>query len=236
MGVRQPGSGVRKLDAAIRSAAFEVLPRGFTQKVRAYRRRNSFREAGVVMIHVPRTAGTSMSEALYGRFIGHFTLADLLAVGPDDVLALPRFAVARNPWSRLVSAWFKVLQADTHSLKRQRAAIPKVRAEDPTAADFDRFVHEWLVDQDFRGLDLVFQPQSDFLTDRSGCIALQHLGRYESLTETVVWLSDTVNRKIDLPHLNAGSHGRYRSLYTDGCRDTVAKVYARDIELLGYDF
>ena len=83
----------------------DLVSESWLQRLRAWRRRNDFRKAGVVLIHVPRTAGTSLALELYGRFVGHFSLADLCAVSAPDVLALPRFAIVRNPWDRLVSAW-----------------------------------------------------------------------------------------------------------------------------------
>ena len=64
-----------------------------------------FRKAGLVYVHVPRTGGTSISEAIFDSWIDHFTIREQLATLPADVLAMPRFTVVRNPWERALSSW-----------------------------------------------------------------------------------------------------------------------------------
>ena len=57
-----------------------------------------FRDAGIVFIHVPKTAGVSITRAIYHRTVWcHFTLPQLLKYGDEDIVKLPRFAIVRNP-------------------------------------------------------------------------------------------------------------------------------------------
>ncbi|GAH07415.1 unnamed protein product, partial [marine sediment metagenome] len=55
--------------------------------------------------HIPRNGGTSINNALYGRFMGHYTARDVRFWAPDLFGRLPSFAVTRNPWARLLSAY-----------------------------------------------------------------------------------------------------------------------------------
>src|SRR4051794_35182670 len=89
---------------ALRGAYYR-LPEQFQRRVLTKRRERIWIDAGIVFIHIPKAAGTSISQALYGRFMGHVSAADVERWGSAKLRALPRFAVTRNPWDRLVSAY-----------------------------------------------------------------------------------------------------------------------------------
>ncbi len=198
------------------------------------------------MIHVPRTAGTSLTSAIYGHFLGHFSITSLLAVAPIAVLALPRFAIVRNPWDRLVSAWSFARQGygngeatDTGPSPSSRDLV-RIRHPElyrgPDFATFDSFVLEWFAHRDVRRLDGVFKPQTDYVLAADGSMPFNHLGRIEKLDETIGWLSSQLGRTIALPRFNSSDRDEYRQYYTAQTRDLVARIYARDIAAFGYTF
>lgn len=229
----------------LRRHVAKFVPDPILNEVRAYRRSDAFRAAGVVMIHVPRAAGTSLSSELYGRFIGHFSVTELLAVAPADVAALPRFAVVRNPWDRLVSAWsfarrgFSLVEPAGASSPGDAARI-RIRREEqyqgPEFESFERFVHEWLALRDVHRLDGVFRPQVDYVRDPAGATPLDFLGRFEQLDQIATWLTETTGRQFDLPRLNASERGAYRSHYTPELAQLVGEIYDKDIAAFGYEF
>lgn len=220
----------------LRASVVASTPEPVLQRIRARRRANCFRAAGVVFVHVPRTAGTSITSALYGRFIGHFGLVDLLAVAPADVLALPRFTIVRNPWDRLVSAWsFASAGGGASHHAAIRVHNPEQYAV-PEFATFERFVEEWLPAHDPKHIDGIFRPQQDYVLDRQGKLDFDHCGRLESLAATEEWLSDTLHRPIAFTRQNASARTSYRDYYTPRLRDLVARMYAADIALLNYEF
>lgn len=215
-----------------------MMPKPWVKQTRAYARRNLFdlyRQSGVVFVHVPRSAGTSVSVSLYSGMIGHNGLAEIETLAPPDILALPRFAVVRNPWDRAVSAW---------SLARAGRgtgdnAVTVRGAEQyciPAFETFERFVLDWLEPRDLGRLDPIFQRQARFLRGTDQHLHYDHLGRFEALGETEAWLSQTLERNIVFPRTNGASPGEYRAHYTPALRDAIARIYAPDVELLGYDF
>lgn len=206
------------------------------QKLRAWRRGPLFREVGVVFLHVPRAAGTGICETLYGRFMGHFGVCDLLAVAPQSVRELPRFSVVRNPWARLVSAWsFARAGAGEGGSIRVLMHRPEQYLA-PEFQDFRSFVMEWLPAQHPDRIDRMFRPQAEFVTDRSGAIALDHLGRIEALATTEHWLTQLLGYEVHFSRTNASPHADYRTYYDHETIAQVARTYRQDIDLLGFQF
>jgi hypothetical protein len=194
-------------------------------------------KTGVVFIHVPKAAGTSISEALYGRFMGHVRASDVARWGSHEVRALPSCAITRNPWDRLVSAY--------RFAKRGRGiggahAGGVWRAEQysgPEFESFERFITDWLSDRDPDKLDPIFQPQARFVCDSHGKVLVDHLGRVEDLAATYDYLRARV---AGLPPFSAsnrsGDSVDYRTFYTPELADRVGSIYAEDVKRLGYSF
>ena len=201
------------------------------------RRSSLWARKGVVFIHVPKAAGTSISESLYGRFTGHVRASDVLRWASAAVRSLPRVAVVRNPWSRLVSAY--------RFIKRGRGiggpnAGRVWRAEQydiPEFDTFESFVNDWLASQNLGALDEAFQPQLPFVSDRRGEIIVDHLGRVESLEPTYEYLADRVQALMPFGRSNrSGDPVDYRKFYTPELVDRVGKIYADDVRILGYEY
>ena len=51
------------------------------------------------------------------------------------------------------------------------------------------------------------------------------------------WLQEVLGRAIKIPHVNrSGDKIDHRSFYTAEMRDSIARIYADDISIFGYDF
>ncbi len=164
-----------------------------------------------VFVHVPKTGGVSVTEALGGRTKGmalHLPLARIKAGNRFT------FGFMRNPWARLVSL-HRFLMADG------RATVP---------------FRPWLTDGAFN-LDedrdgdppLQRRPQMWWL---DGC---DFIGRFERLQEDFDLVSTHIGiAPRRLPHLNATAGGDWRGEYDDGTWGFVERHFARDIERFGY--
>lgn len=187
------------------------------------RRQAEWTRAGVVFVHVPKAAGTSISEALYGRFLGHIRASDVERWASREVKALPRFAIVRNPWDRAVSAYRFAMQRGGERI-----------AEFET---FETFVTHWLAPRDLSTLNGVYQPQAQFVCDAHGRVLVDHVGRFESLEPTVAHLRQLQPNVGPIGHANrSGKAIDYRSFYTPELADLIASIYARDVALFGYAF
>lgn len=122
---------------------------------------------------------------------------------------------------------------------------------------FDRFVSycafatrpQGLFDQDPKGVmrhflfieppvrHIVFQSQHSFLTGTDGRLLADYVGRVEEMQQSY----DVVCERIGIPpspleRVNQSRRRDYREYYDQALVDAVAKLYARDLELFGYDF
>jgi hypothetical protein len=170
---------------------------------------------------------------LYNRFIGHFPLTAIEAVGDAALLALPRFAVVRDPWERLASAYRFAAGGGGEGKLGALPATHIVRAVSD-AGSFERFVKDWLSQRDINIVDGLFRPQSYYLRSAAAHLEFDHLGRIEDLHQTELWLGERLGCAITLPHSNAASGQISPVRYDAEMIDIVARIYAADIALLGY--
>jgi len=226
------------LGSKLRRAYDKTVPEIWRQRVHVARGGADiflpcFDETGVLQIHVPKAAGTSISYALYGGNIGHRSAQEYVRISRRRFHRHFTFGFVRNPWDRAVSAYEFARQGGTEWVRP---------SDDPVFgsalfADFSTFVTEWLVHADLRRADVVFRPQTDFLCDDSGTVLVDHVGRTESLPADLAPVEEALGASLQLDHLNSVTAGLdYRDAYTPELERVVAEVYASDIESFGYEF
>lgn len=210
------------------------LPRPVHHYLVILRRRRHWADAGVIFVHIPKTAGTSISVALYGRPLGHLPASDIQRADARQFARLPVFSVTRNPWDRLVSAYRFVIQAGT----AHAGLKPSRDYESPAFRSFNSFVEDWLVGRQLDRLDHIFAPQYPFVYDKSGRLLVDFVGRVEAMSDVESYLAGITGRPIAIGRLNTTASGvDYRSYYGDRTLiNRVGDLYTTDIELFGYDF
>ena len=215
--------GARRAVTSSARNLYYRLPESFQRAVLVRRRQSEWLRAGIVFIHVPKAAGTTINEALYGHFMGHVRAADVDRWGSRAVRALPRFAVVRNPWDRVVSAY--------------RFEKGWGGADVPEFETFASFVTRWLERRDPRKLNYVHQPQWQFVCDGSGTALVDHVGRFEDLQASVDFVHSVVPDLPAIGHSNrSGAPVDYRLFYTPDLAAIVGRIYADDVRLFGYRF
>lgn len=190
-----------------------------------------FDERQCIFVHITKTAGTSVANSLFGALPYHYTAPQYRVIfGRRDFNRYFKFAFARNPWDRLYSAWSYLKGGGWDDQDRQWAA-QYLAGHD----DFNDFVIHWL-SADRMSSHLHFQPQSHFLCDHRGRVLIDHLGYFETLQADFNAIRDRIHPGAELPHTNRSRRVDYREIYTPAAIDQVARLYAQDIALLGYQF
>lgn len=183
---------------------------------------SKYRKAGVVFVHVPKAAGSSISRALYGRGMGHVP-AKVLAE-TSDYQSLESFAVIREPFSRLESAYHYAVSGGT----TQGALMYNPDYEGELFSSFERFVLEWLPHQKEEALDPIFKRQRDYLAGADGELLVKRLFLLEEMAMVVEYLHGFGVTSV--PKVNVQSR-KGRVSWTSAMRDAAGAFYQEDLAL-----
>lgn len=131
-----------------------------------------FDERKAIFVHVPKCAGASVSNAIYGCLGGgHTTLDQYLDVfEPACIRNYFKFTIVRNPWSRLVSAYSFLsnggfCRSDDEWFKRELGHFH----------DFDDFVKNWVNERNIWKW-VHFRPRYHYLLEKHGKVNLDFIG------------------------------------------------------------
>ena len=188
-----------------------------------------------IFLHIPKTAGTSMLEALSeylhlsspAKFrYGHPKLEEYFDSFNDkyNLEEYFIFSFCRNPFDRLVSAFNYIQGGGVNRFdERLRDDLGLQNLE------FKEFALN-LLNQD---LPEHFMPQVNFFAGRN----LNFVGKFENIQQDFDIVCDKIGiPRQKLPHRNKRNHKHYTEYYDDETRQIVAEKYAKDIEYFGYKF
>ncbi|WP_308724548.1 sulfotransferase family 2 domain-containing protein [Metapseudomonas otitidis] len=190
-----------------------------------------FQQRACLFIHVPKCAGSSVCLSLFeGWYPGHLPLYGYERQFPAQYAESFKFTFVRDPLERAYSA-YAFLRGNTLST-RDAEAQRLVRS----FRDFDEFVARWLHPDNLHR-QLHFAPQTDFLVDSLGQLAVDFIGRQENMAHDFHRLCQRLGVQADLPRANVSCERQVApvSLFcTARTRRLVRRAYQRDYEMLGY--
>lgn len=193
-------------------------------------------ERGCLFVHIPKCAGVAVSHALFGGLGGgHLPVAHYqLVFDAAQYARLFKFAVVRNPYDRLLSAYRFLARGGLNAQDAAWAARTL-----PAYDGFADFVERWLTPAHAAQV-LHFRPQVSFLripgrTD----IEVDFLARQETLADDF----NEICARLGVAHLPLGKKNRssqantdYRPAYSQRSRMIAENVYGEDLATFGYDF
>jgi hypothetical protein len=150
---------------------------------------------------------------------GHITLQQIRPfMRPEDFDAFFKFAFVRNPFDRFVSYCAFMTRTEGQFEKDPQEVMRRFVEVQP---------HH----------HILFQPQHSFISGADGKLLADSFGRVEQMQESY----DAICQRIGIPttaleKVNSSKRSDYRQYYDQPLIDAVAKLYARDVELFGYDF
>ena len=180
-----------------------------------------------IFIHINKTAGTSIGNAIGLPVKHHQTAREIIAkIGREKWDTAYKFTLVRNPWDKVVSHY-------EYRLKRNKTELASRNIS------FSGWVTKtYGPDKDpfFYNNPKAFQPQVEWLKDDEGKIAIDFIGRFETISEDFNQIKSAIGLEAELPHLNASKRAGYQSYYDEETREIVADWFQEDIALFGYQF
>jgi hypothetical protein len=191
-----------------------------------------------IFVHIPKTAGTSVSDCLrtvargkveYGCLKcswDHHTTARQFKhrLGNVHYKESFTFSFVRNPWDRMYS-WYTM-----------HYQVQKWEMDFKTwLMDFQHIMKNTHLE----GEDIVpsqRRSQMDWLTDSEGNIIVDYIGKFENLNNDFRVIQEKLNIKKNLPVKNVTKHDSYKKAYDNEMIDFVYKYSKADIEEFGYEF
>lgn len=190
-----------------------------------------YRKFGYVFIHIPKSGGTSVANALYGKRVSHIKAVVLRdRMGTGEYQRMFSFAVVRNPYDRLVSAYHYAKQGGGSEGGIRRNPLYKSNV----FGSFSSFVNNWLIFQNPEDIDLIFRPQYIFVTDNSDNVLVKWLGKIERKTEIESTVFNALGLKVHLEKRNTSKRNDFRSYYNSEIQELVYDYYKKDFELFDY--
>jgi hypothetical protein len=198
-----------------------------------------YEKGNLLLIHIPKTGGTSVNKYLYKRYkakkcaktlynyhkndpikhpLQHATLDEIIKYKSDivDINTVRIITIVRNPYHRVISALFWSKKIDKNSTLEQIEAQIDIFLK----IDADIYTHNW--------------PQYKFIELENGVI----------LPQIVIMKTESLNTDMHTygyKNFNSNDNVTFRDkldynlLLTDSAKDKIYQFYKRDFELFGYD-
>lgn len=182
-----------------------------------------------VFVHIPKTAGTSLRNALGAPKMGrnHFPWWVYHQANPSRFASYFSFAFVRDPVERLASGYRYLLGGGNRS---EDLVLSQTLQE---CADFDQFVVEHLEAGWLRSHPL-FWPQAWFVADHFGDIRVDFLGRLENIEVDYQVVRQKLGLRMPLPRQNTSSESSGLKIGPQA-RSVIRRIYSKDYELFAYD-
>lgn len=183
-----------------------------------------------IFIHVPKAAGTSVAQSLFGAASRHVDYHEYERANPAKFRHYFKFTFVRNPWDRLLSAYTFLLNGGMNDMDAAWAAEHLANID-----EFRDFV-QLLVERPELLQWVHLRPQHSFLCNEHGDIKVDFVGRVENIEVDFATIAARIGVPANLSIRNRSDHVPYADIYDARSREQVARLYRSDIEIFGYSF
>lgn len=212
----------------------KALPEAVRRRVADWRGRGPYagypNEFHCIFIHVPKAAGTSVAESLFGVKSRHVDYREYERANPHKFRRYFKFAFVRNPWDRLVSAYTFLRRG---GMNAQDAAWAEANLVG--VVQFRDFVR-LLVDRPELLEWVHLREQHRFVCDANLELKMDFIGRFETMQQDFAEISARLGLSASLSNRNRSDHAHYTTVYDPWSRHAVSRIYGADIEVFGYFF
>lgn len=180
----------------------------------------------LIFIHVPKTGGASVTE--YFRCeIEHHPAIYYKTNYPEKFKEYLVFAFARNPWARMVSAYF--YQKKFGSTQESKEWF-NYRNQ-----NFDSYIKNEY--EKFKKNESNINPIMSWICDKKENVIVDYICNLHTIKKDFELIKKIIHRQDDLIHINKSNHGDYKEYYQNKkTLETVKEMFKSDIEYFKFQF
>ena len=184
-----------------------------------------FIEKKCVFFHIPKTAGISISNSLFGDVKwGHRSVNFYKSYYGEKIFnSLYKFCFVRNPYDRLFSAYSFLKQGgiNNQDLEFSNSYLQEF-------ASFDEFVLKGLEKEEIMNW-VHFKPQYTFVCDENDNIVMDFIGKMENLKADFNTVCKHLNIESELQELNMSS--AKKNEFSEEVKAMIKLKYQKDFNL-----
>jgi len=201
---------------------------------RKYNQLQAFLGTQSLFVHIPKTAGVSITNSLYGGKTGdHRSIADyLLLIRNSQFSGIKKFTIVRHPFERLLSAFRYICSGGNNEYDEITYNVYLSRYK-----KFRDFVLDLPIRPELIQL-LHFRPQVSFLRiPGSKEILVNNIIKFEEINNYYSLLQKLTRSEKNLAQLNVRKNRNEKDIETFDSEivEIVYKMYREDFVALGYD-
>jgi hypothetical protein len=184
-----------------------------------------FIEKKCIFFHIPKTAGISISNSLFGDVKwGHRSVNFYKSYYGEKVFnSLYKFCFVRNPYDRLFSAYTFLKEGgiNNQDLEFTNSYLQEF-------ASFDEFVLKGLEKEEIMNW-VHFKPQYTFVCDENDNIVMDFIGKMENLKADFNTVCKHLNIESELQKLNMSS--AKKNEFSEEVKAMIKLKYQKDFNL-----
>lgn len=182
-----------------------------------------------IFVHIPKCAGWSMEKTFFIGGSGHENLF-FLSLHEDFNKEYFKWAFVRNPFDRLVSAYFKSRKNVLKYFNGYRYFTLQ-----SYIYSLNDILHNDCKNEKINldGYSIHPVPQVYFI--KHDKYKLDFIGRFENLLNDWNKVCKIIlGSHVGLPSMNRGNHEHYKKYYNRGMTKVVEEIYKEDFETFNY--
>lgn len=186
-----------------------------------------FIETKSIFIHIPKAAGLSLVESIYGlKSSNHNTWIDYYNLNKEMFDEYYKYSITREPSSRLKSA-YSYLKAGGRTEVDQYWKKNYIDGYE-TLTDFINFGLSIAIKDEVEH----FIPQYKFIYNQDHDLMVDFVGKYENIENDFKTITSKIPTRYELTKTN--QQKQYSHQISSEDLDIIKEFYKTDYELLGY--
>lgn len=195
-------------------------------------RYKQYLDKGVVFIHIPKAAGSSVNMSIFGNMgLGHLKARDYVNLfGFLNYKSFFKFTIVRNPYDRFESAYNFLVNGgmstqDENFTKKYLKDFKDINDFVLNGFTSSKIIQEWVH----------FVPQYKYVYVNNR-LYVDFIGKTENITKDFKYVSNIIGLTSDLQYINKTSNQSIKSsLLNNESKRILADFYNKDFELFEYE-